>query len=212
MDITFLGHASFKIKGKRMSVVTDPFDERIGKFPKTDAEVVTVSHQHGDHNMVDKVTGTRKVIEGPGEYEISGTSFIGVPSFHDEKKGELRGKNIIFVIEMDGLKVAHLGDLGHMLSDKQVEQIGRPDVLLIPVGGVYTIDAKTAVDVVQALEPKIIVPMHFQVKGLALSKTLGSLEDFLAIIEIKVVKEKRLKLNAATLSPDGQTVYVLEKR
>lgn len=143
MDISFLGHSAFKLKGKTASVVTDPYDPSIGlKFPKTEADIVTITHDHLDHNAADQVGGNPFVISGPGEYEVKGIKIIGVPSFHDEKKGEVRGKNTIYNIKIDGLYICHLGDLGQTeLGSEQSDAIGQVDVLLIPVGGFYTIDA-----------------------------------------------------------------------
>ena len=163
MDISFLGHASFKLKGKRTTVVTDPYDASLGlKYPKVEADIVTITHDHPDHNAAGQVSGDPFVVSGPGEYEIKGAKIIGVPSFHDEKKGELRGKNTIYNIRIDELWVCHLGDLGQTaLTDEQLEEIGQVDVLLVPVGGVYTIDAAGAAKTAASLEPKVVIPMHY---------------------------------------------------
>ena len=126
MEISFLGHSSFKLKGKTGSVVTDPFDpQMVGlKYSGVEGDIVTVSHEHDDHNRVSLVKGAKKVISGPGEYEILGISILGFPSFHDDRKGSVRGKNTIYVFEIDGLRLAHLGDLGHALSEELVEDLG----------------------------------------------------------------------------------------
>ena len=118
MDITYLGHSSFKIKTKTATIITDPFDpQMVGlKYSGVEGEIVTVSHAHADHNATGKVAGVKKIVEGPGEYEISGVSIMGFPSFHDNKEGAERGKNTIYVIEADGLRLAHLGDLGHTIK------------------------------------------------------------------------------------------------
>lgn len=175
MEIGYLGHASFRLKGRATTVVTDPYDERCGKWPKgATADIVTVSHDHGDHNQVEKVEGEKFIIDGPGEYEVKGVSVVGVATWHDDKGGAERGVNTIYVIEMDGLRVAHLGDLGHRLSEAQLEEVGAADVVLVPVGGVYTIDAKTAAEVVRQIDPSIAIPMHYQQPGLE-AKTFGAL-------------------------------------
>ena len=163
MDITFLGHASFKLKGKTTSLVTDPYDPSIGlKYPKVEADIVTISHDHPDHNAASQVGGTPFIVSGPGEYEIKSVKIIGVGSFHDDKKGTLRGKNTIYNIKIDELMVCHLGDLGQtVLTDDQLEQIGQVDILLIPVGGFYTIDAGGAAKITASLEPKVVIPMHY---------------------------------------------------
>lgn len=216
MDLTFLGHSSFRLKGKTGSVVIDPFDpQMVGlKFPKIDADIVTVSHAHTDHNKIDLVTNVKKVVEGPGEYEILGISIIGIQSFHDAKKGEERGKNTIFVYEIDGLRLCHLGDLGHTLGESTLDAIGRIDVLMVPVGGFYTIGPTEAVDVVQAVEPSNIIPMHYKMDGLnpELADKLTPVEDFIKALGITSEVLPKLSLNKDLLSEEEQKVYILEKK
>lgn len=215
MDIYYLGHSAFKLQGKNASILTDPTESSVTglKFPKISADIVTVSHtQHSDHKSVELVSDVKKVISGPGEYEIGGISVIGISSFHDDKKGALRGKNTLYVIEIDGLRVVHLGDLGHTLAEKTLSQMGDIDVLIIPVGGDFTIDAATAVIVMQAIEPKITIPMHFQTPGLnkAFSK-LESEEAFLTASGLPVERSRKLSVKAATIGED-QKIVVLERR
>jgi L-ascorbate metabolism protein UlaG (beta-lactamase superfamily) len=164
MEITYLGQASFKLKGKAATVVTDPFDDSIGmKLPKTSADIVTVTHDHFDHNASGKVEGEPFVVKGPGEYEVKAVEIVGVSSFHDNKKGEERGKNTIYNIKIDKINVAHLGDLGQeSLTSEQIDEIGNVDILLIPVGGFFTIDGAAASKIASQLEPKIVIPMHFK--------------------------------------------------
>jgi L-ascorbate metabolism protein UlaG (beta-lactamase superfamily) len=126
------------------------------------AQIITVSHQHPGHNYVQGVTGEPKVLTGPGEYEIAGVLVIGIATFHDEDNGKQRGKNTAFLMQMDGLQVCHLGDLGHVLTTEQAEELENVDVLLLPVGGVSTINAVTAAKVVRQLEPRIVIPMHYK--------------------------------------------------
>lgn len=215
MDITYLGHSSFKIKGKDAVLVTDPYDKYIGlKFPEVDADIVTVSHQHEDHNQVSLVNGAKKVVDGPGEYEIKGVSIIGFSSFHDDKKGEERGVNTIYVIEMDGLRLAHLGDLGHSLSDDLVAQLGDIDILMIPVGGKFTIDSAQAVSVVQSIEPSVTIPMHYQVQGLD-PKTFSELapvDTFLKEVGITAEVLPKLSIKKEDINPEGQKIVVLERK
>ena len=163
MDITYIGHASFKLRGKHITIVTDPYKDTVGlKFPKNiTSDIVTISHDHDDHNQADNVGGLPYVIKGPGEYEVKEISVLGVSTFHDAQKGSTRGKNTMYRIEVDGLTILHAGDLGHTLSSEILEDIGNVDILLIPVGGFYTIDAKTAAAVVHDVEPSIVIPMHF---------------------------------------------------
>ena len=182
MDITYLGHSSFKLKGKTTTVVTDPYDEKCGKFPKdVEAEIVTVSHDHGDHNRADLVKSPEFIVKGPGEYEIKGVSVVGIPTWHDDKSGAERGPNTVYVIEMDGLRIAHLGDVGHKLAQEQLDEMGAVDVLLVPTGGKFTIDAKVAAEVVRQVDPWVVIPMHYQQEGLdkKLFEGLAGVGDFL---------------------------------
>jgi L-ascorbate metabolism protein UlaG (beta-lactamase superfamily) len=163
VDINWLGHACFRLKGSRATVITDPFPPDLGyKLGKVEASIVTVSHQHPSHAYTQGVGGGPRIVHGPGEYEIGGVLIIGVPTYHDAEGGKEKGKNTVYLIEMDGLSVCHLGDLGHVLTSEQVEEIGNVDVLLLPVGGVSTIDAAQAAEVVRQLEPKAVIPMHYK--------------------------------------------------
>ncbi|EKE00397.1 MAG: Zn-dependent hydrolase of the beta-lactamase fold-like protein, partial [uncultured bacterium] len=163
MEITYIGHSCFKIKGKENTVVIDPYDPSdVGyKLPKLEGDIVLISHSHKDHSNKEGVYGYRVVIDTPGEYETKGTVIYGIEVFHDEKEGTERGGNVMYLVEMDGFNILHMGDLGHTLSKETLERIPDIDVLLIPVGGTYTIDAETAVDVISDIEPGIVVPMHY---------------------------------------------------
>ena len=170
MEILPLGHASFRLRGKQATVICDPYESAgVGlRFPKSvEADIVTVSHSHKDHSEVKAVSGTPYVISGPGEYEVKGVSVIGLSTFHDSQKGAERGKNTVYRIEIDGVRVVHLGDLGHTLSSEEVDRIDGVDVLFVPVGGYHTLDAKMAVSVISEIEPRIIIPMHYQREGLS---------------------------------------------
>lgn len=164
MEIIPLGHSSFKIRGKQVTIVTDPYDSgMVGlKFPKNiTADIVTVSHQHQDHNQVGSISGSPFVVAGPGEYEVKGVALVGIATFHDTSGGKERGGNTIYRIEIDGLSLAHLGDLGHVLTPEQVDNLDGVDILFIPVGGFYTVDSASASEVVSEIEPKIVIPMHY---------------------------------------------------
>ncbi len=194
ISIIYFGHSAFRIRGKRATIVTDPYGESVfGRvMTKVSADVVTVSHSHDDHSEVSRVMGEPFVIDQPGEYEIKGVFILGVSSFHDAEKGAKRGKNNIYAIETDGVKICHLGDLGHKLSDKQQEEINGVDILMVPVGGVYTLDASKAVEVVNQVEPKVVIPMHYQLPDSKIK--LGTLEKFLNEIgEKKVLKTNVFK-------------------
>ncbi len=168
MRITWLGHASFLIESGAAKLITDPFDKIGLEFPPVDADMVTVSHSHFDHNAVDKVGGSPKVVSGTGEFTQELFAITGLATYHDETQGSQRGENTVYVIEAEGLRVCHLGDLGHQLSGEQASPLGRVDVLMVPVGGTYTIDAAGAAQVAEVLKPKVILPMHYKVAGLSL--------------------------------------------
>lgn len=212
--MTYLGHSSFKLKGKTSTVVCDPYGDEIGKFPRdVAAEVVTVSHDHFDHNQTAKVKGVPFVISGPGEYEVKGISVIGVPTWHDDNQGGKRGPNTVYVIEIDGLRVVHAGDLGHKLSETQASEIGPVDIALIPVGGNYTIDAKTAAEVAKQLDPWIIVPMHYRQPGINLSGELAGVEDFLLAMGLAGDTPRLAKLVVSKEKlPTETQVVVLEQK
>ncbi len=181
MTITWYGHSCFKItnQGGHLTIITDPFDKKIGLTPpRGSADIVTVSHDHFDHNNVKAISGEVFVINSPGEYEIKDIRIIGCSSYHDDKKGEQRGLNTIYLIEMDRVRLCHLGDLGQTrLTDHQLETIGQVDILMIPVDGVYTINARQAVKIIKQVEPNIVVPMHYKLPGL--TEKLADVKDFL---------------------------------
>ena len=164
MKVKWLGHASFLITSDTgTKIITDPYvtggSLSYGEI-KESADIVTVSHEHSDHNNVVAVSGNPAVVRG--SIEVKGIKFNGIPSFHDKAEGSQRGNNVIFCFEVDGVKVCHLGDLGHQLSDKQAAELGQVDVLLIPVGGFFTIDAKAATQACDRIKPRVIIPMHFK--------------------------------------------------
>jgi L-ascorbate metabolism protein UlaG (beta-lactamase superfamily) len=182
MEITHIGHACFKIKGSDLTILIDPYKgDKLGyKFPKQSCDVLLISHDHGDHNNIDDVSDHRLLVDSPGEFEVSGVFIYGIPTFHDTKKGSDRGKNTMFLIEIDGFSLLHLGDLGHELSQKTLEKISHVDVLMIPVGGTYTIGPEEAAKVISSLEPGLVIPMHFQTEDLTgLSKELAPLDKFM---------------------------------
>jgi L-ascorbate metabolism protein UlaG (beta-lactamase superfamily) len=167
MKIKWLGHASFLVISETgTKIITDPYTSGVmgmnyGEI-KEAADIVTVSHEHGDHNNVAAVKGEPKVIKEKAPVDIKGIKLSGVSTFHDDSGGSMRGENIIFCFVVDGIRVCHLGDLGHPLTDKQITEIGKPDILLIPVGGNFTIDARVATQVCDKLTPKVIIPMHYK--------------------------------------------------
>ncbi|OGC70716.1 hypothetical protein A2415_03700 [candidate division WWE3 bacterium RIFOXYC1_FULL_39_7] len=211
MEITFVGHSCFKIKGKDLNIVIDPYDSQIGyKLPKMDADVVLVSHDHFDHNGAAGVSGYKLLVNTAGEYEVSDVIINGIQTFHDDKNGSERGSNIIYSIDIDGINLLHLGDLGHELSDSVIEKLGTVDVLMIPVGGTYTIDAETAAKVISSIEPSVVIPMHYQTPDLK-GIELGSLDKFLDEmgVENNIKKLDKFKLNSKSELPDDTEIVVL---
>lgn len=217
MEILWYGHACFKLKGKYASVVIDPYDsEYTGlKLPKElTANVVLSTHSHNDHNNTSFVEGidgsSPMVFSDPGEYEIGGIVITGVASSHDSQNGAERGKNTIFHMMVDGLNIVHLGDFGQeKLSEEQLSQIGQTDILLIPVGGKYTIDAKLAVEIVSQLEPKIVIPMHYFIEGLKFE--LDPVDNFLKAMGVEgVLAQPKLSITKDKL-PEETQVVVLSK-
>jgi len=173
MNIQYYGHSCFKITTKpagrgreEVIIFIDPFDKSVGlRPPQGQADLALVTHNHPDHNNVAALKGEPYVIDIPGEYSIKGVNIVGLNSFHDDKNGELRGLNTFYILESEDLRICHLGDLGSDLSEKQLEDINGIDVLMIPIGGKYTIDGKKAAEIIKRIEPKIAIPMHFKMKG-----------------------------------------------
>ena len=208
MEITWLGHSCFKIKGKNGTVITDPYDSTIGyKLGKVGANIVTISHDHPGHNFASGIEGEPKVITGPGEYEIAGIFIYGVRTFHDTKKGAERGKNTCYLVEIDDIKVCHLGDLGHVPTAAQIDEISDADVLLVPIGGESTLDATTAVEVGNLMSPTVVIPMHYKTEASAV--TLDAPDQFFKEIGVKeAIPAPKLVLNKSTMPIDMQTVVL----
>jgi L-ascorbate metabolism protein UlaG (beta-lactamase superfamily) len=166
MKIKWLGHSSFLITSQTgTTIITDPYkpDDRLKHAPITEsADIVTVSHGHGDHANVAAVGGKPLVVDKAGRHDPKGIAIRGVSTFHDDQQGAKRGPNVVFCMNVDGLNVCHLGDLGHPLSEGQAGEIGPVDVLIVPVGGFYTIDAAVADDVTELLHPRVVIPMHYR--------------------------------------------------
>jgi L-ascorbate metabolism protein UlaG (beta-lactamase superfamily) len=211
LDVTWLGHGCFRLRGRSAAVVTDPYPPAIGlKLARMDADLVTVSHDHQNHNFTQVVRDGAYEIHGPGEYEVAGVSVIGVPTFHDADKGATHGRNTVYLIEIDDMRVCHLGDLGHKLDDAEAEAIASPDVLLVPVGGRTAMNAAQAAEVVRQLEPRYVVPMHYAIPGLKLE--LDTIDRFLKEMGVTTA-EAQPKLTVQRSSGDYDTkVVVLEPK
>lgn len=183
MNIKWLGHASFQLEnadgGK---LVTDPYDASVGyELTYPEADVVTSSHDHHDHNAFDTVKGEFEIIKEPGKFSAHGYEIEGIPSFHDNTGGSQRGGNIIFNIVTDGIRICHLGDLGHVPDEDMVARIGRVDVLMVPTGGTYTLDQKGARDTCNVLMPRLVIPMHFKTRVCKLDLTV--VERFMELMK-----------------------------
>lgn len=216
MEITYLGHSAFEIKGQKTTLVTDPFtQEGVGfPFPSLSANIVLSSHAHGDHNNVSAVKDAGLTITMPGEYEFQEVRITGFPTFHDKKNGEERGKNTMYKIEIDGISILHAGDLGHTLSDELKDDIGTVHILLVPCGGHYTIGPEEAVKTVRDLEPSIVIPMHYQQKGLdpvAFADLVG-VEEFTSKLAVEVPDPvKKLKISKQDLTEENLRVIIMER-
>lgn len=210
MDIYWYGQACFKIKGKTSTIIIDPFDpEYVGlKAPKDlSGDILLVTHDHKDHSFIQGVSSDPILIKGPGEYDVKGVPIAGISTYHDQDNGQNRGKNTVYHMLVDGLNIVHLGDLGHKLTDEQVQEIGNVDILLIPVGGNYTIDAKEATEVVTALEPSIIIPMHYKLDGLKVD--IGELSSFLKEIGAENAQpQPKLSITKDKLPDEPQTIVL----
>lgn len=216
MTINYHGHSCFKLKGKLGTVITDPYESSIGfSSSALSADIVTVSHNHADHNAVTKVKGTSRrdkpfLIDYPGEYEVGGVSVFGTKVFHDDEKGAQRGENIVYVILLDGIRLCHLGDLGHELTEDQISKIGPVDVLFLPVGGVYTVDPQRAIKIARALDPSVVIPMHYKTNEHD-AKTFGELktvEEFLNEYGTEVKPVDKLTLEMGRLPEETELVVL----
>jgi len=208
MDISWLGHSCFRIRGSQGFIITDPYSPDTGyTLGKQTARIVTVSHSHPSHSFAQGVGGEPKTVAGPGEYEIAGVFIIGLATYHDNEAGKKLGRNTIYTMEIDGINVCHLGDLGHVLSSDKVEQMGSVDVLMIPVGGVSTLNATMAAEVVRQIVPKIVIPMHY--KTPAIKRELDPLDRFLKEMGVMQTKsQSKLSVSASTLPLTTQVVVL----
>lgn len=165
MEITYLGHSSFLITAEDgTKLVTDPYTGIGYEMPAVEADHVVCSHFHFDHGYTQGVRGYSDVISEPGEYRCGGIKVTGYGSFHDDVKGAKRGRNVIFVMEADGKRICHMGDIGERISDSLAANLKGLDLLMVPIGGVYTIDAKGALELIERLQPNAACAMHFKCK------------------------------------------------
>lgn len=207
MRISWLGHASFLIESGGKKLVTDPFDEKLG-YPVyiEEVDIATVSHEHWDHNAAGRLKGNPVQVRGVGEFAIDRFKIKGFPTYHDKSGGKQRGANTVYKICIEGINLLHMGDLGHVPSPEQYLQLGQVDLLLLPVGGVYTVDAQEAYQIVQDINPKVIIPMHFNTPHLSFE--LDPLEQFTCKFN-QVIKQPYLEITADNL-PEQTEIVVLD--
>ncbi len=212
MVITWYGQSCFKIQSGDTVLITDPFDKAIGLMPpRGQVNVVTISHQHYDHNNIESLASANPfIIEGPGEYEVKGINILGIQTHHDAKEGKERGNNTTYLIEMESIKICHLGDLGQeKLTNEQLELLDGVDILMIPVGGIYTLDGEGAADIINQIEPKIVIPMHYKIKELTIK--IDGVEEFLK--EMGVAKKEavdKLTIKKKELPEEDTEVVVMK--
>lgn len=207
MLIKWFGHASFKITTGQTSIITDPFNEKLG-YPMftREADVVTISHPHWDHVAAECISGQPQIITENGPYHVNDIFIEGFSTFHDKNQGRERGTNTIYKIGAEGINLLHLGDLGHALSQDLIDKVGQVDILMLPVGGKFTVDADEAYEIVGSIKPQIVIPMHFQTPHLSFA--LAGVEEFLSKFE-RVIKLPCLDIAKPDLQ--GETkIIVLE--
>lgn len=203
MKLRWIGHSCFLLmSSKGVRVLMDPYKSSIGlNMPMVEADILTMSHDHMDHNNKDAVKGYHKALNKPGKFEENGVAILGIATAHDDKGGAQRGGNVVFKVTADGISICHCGDLGHPLTAEQLEDIGHVDVLLVPVGGFFTIDAKMAAEVVGQVSPRVIIPMHFKVPGLGYP--IQGVEPFINLMG----KFKKISSTEIELSPGSLAEY-----
>ena len=206
MDLTWLGHACVRARGREGVVLTDPPDPKSGHaIPKTEAQVVTISHEHAGHSSLKSVGGEPVVLRGPGEYEVHEVLVTGVGTFHDDRGGAARGRNTIFTIRLDDLVVCHLGDLGHELPAADLERIGDVDIVLVPISGAdVNLTAAKAAEIIHQLEPKVVVPMSYDPEAQRKDSPFERLLHELGVKEVTPVP--KLSVTRSSLSDNVQVV------
>lgn len=212
MEIIWYGHACFRLRGRQGTVITDPYDKTLGlSLPNLKADIVTISHDSPHHNYVAGVKGEVKVVDGPGEYEISNIFITGIRMRPTKKQNDsASAKNNVFVIDIDDVSICHLGDLSHVPTQDQVEDMGNIDVLLVPVGGQKALNAAQAAEVISLIEPHVVIPMHYSLPNLNL--TFDPVSKFLKEMGIaKDETEDSLKLTKSSLPDETQVVLLTAK-
>ncbi|MDP3697201.1 MAG: MBL fold metallo-hydrolase [Candidatus Taylorbacteria bacterium] len=210
MNISWFGQSCFRIEAKEGSILIDPFSKEIGlRSPKIKDNIVLVSHHHYDHDNIGEANPEAFLIDGPGEYEKQGISIRGIQSFHDKSGGKERGLNTMYVIKVEDVTICHMGDFGQdKFEEHQLEEIGDVDILMIPVGGVYTINYKEAVNIISQIEPKIVIPMHYKIKDLKVD--IEGPDKFLKEIGLTPEKTDKLKIAKKTLPVEEMKLILFQ--
>jgi L-ascorbate metabolism protein UlaG (beta-lactamase superfamily) len=209
MEITWYGHSCFRMMERGVaSIITDPFDESLGYgTPNLRADIVTVSHDAPGHNAVDMVKKAEYTLSRPGEYEIGGVFITGLATYDPNAAPEDTERNVIFVFDFDKLTVGHLGDLDHVPSQSQVEEMGAIDLLLVPVGGGSALNSAQAAEVISLIEPNVVIPMHYKTPHTKLD--LDPLDKFLKELGIsEVTEEESLKISRSSSSEETEVVVL----
>ncbi|HIE17196.1 MAG TPA: lactamase [Dehalococcoidia bacterium] len=208
MDITWLGHSCFRLKGKETVIITDPCHPSLGySVSKLQADIVTLSHFHPGHCYTETISGDFRLIKGPGEYELKVTFITGISTWHDANQGKKLGKNTVYLLEVDGLTLCHLGDLGHLPESELIEDMDEIDVLFVPVGGVTTIGGSIAAEIVRRLTPRIVIPMHY--KTTVLTRELEPVDQFLKELGVKgTTSQPKLSVSRSTLATGTQVIIL----
>lgn len=209
MKIEWFGHDCFRLtSADGTRILTDPFNEKVGyKVPHVETDLVTCSHGHYDHHSVEVVKGHPPVIDKPGKHLFKGIAITGTPTWHDHEQGKARGENTVFTYEIDGLRIAHMGDLGHVPDKAQVAAIGHIDIMMVPVGGYFTIDAAEAIEVIQLFSPRIVIPMHF--KTPVMNFPIAGVDVFLRLAGAAEKHGQSFEITAQTL-PAQQKTFILD--
>jgi L-ascorbate metabolism protein UlaG (beta-lactamase superfamily) len=212
VDITWYGHSCFRLGERGVTIVADPPSDDMGyDRPRIRADVITISHEHPGHNNRIGFRGGPRVFDGPGEYEVKGVFITGIATYHDSRRGGTRGRNTVFLFEFGGITVCHLGDLGHVPSQTQVEALSDVNVLLIPVGGLHTIDASKAAEVISLIEPNLVIPMHYKTPvEKAKLHTVSKFLKEMGLASIPPVPE--LKVTKSSLPQETEVVLLDYKR
>lgn len=213
MEIAWLSHACFQLRGKNVTLITDPYSPQQGthlQLSKLNPAIVTLSHNHSDFTPVTE--GNPYIVRGPGEYEISDVLITGVASYRDNKQGQEHGRNTIYVIHIDDVVVCHLGELGHTLTDEQLEEVADADVLLIPIGGDHVLNAPQAMEVISQVEPRIVIPMHYSAQAQTPDGVSEALNKFCREMGVKTMNTQPKMTVTRTSIPSEMQVVLLTPR